>query len=352
MPRLTSVSPSLETGKERYVSAKRPASRGNSYLKSPARRASLGWRGFRNYISKRPIAISFEVTHSCNAQCRHCHLGGGVKEDRASAQAYAEICRRLRPVIAQFSGGEPLLRQDLEDIIRAVRVPNRAPYIIITTNAALLTRERYERLREAGTDEFSISLDYPDDRHDAFRGIPGLFGRIKTFVESFNPQEDKPLTLCCVIQSDNFRDLPRLAELAREWEVNLNLSAYTPMRTHNLAYMIPPEELEEFRRVARQLLKFKKAHNRIFTTGYQFRNMMTYFQQGFFSGCRTGVRFCNVNPNGTFSPCGLIITNFKTLDDLKKGFSATNDCANCLTSIRANCEKPVWRSALDALKSL
>jgi MoaA/NifB/PqqE/SkfB family radical SAM enzyme len=319
---------------------------------SARRSLSLGRRGLLNILLKKPLTISFEITHSCNAKCRHCHLGGGVKEDRASPQVYARICRTVKPAVAQFSGGEPLLRQDLEDIVRAVRIPGRAPFIVVTTNAALLTKNRYDALLEAGVDEFSISLDYPDERHDEFRRIPGLFDRIKMLIEDVGRTADRHITLCCVIQRDNFRDLPRMAELARKWNVGINFSCYTPLRTSDLGYMIPRQELDEFKEISRQLVLFKKRYKTIFTTEYHFGNMAKFFEQGQFPRCRTAERFCNVNPDGTFSPCGLIITDFKTLKELKTDFARTNTCAHCLTSIRANCEQPLWRLARSSLQNL
>jgi MoaA/NifB/PqqE/SkfB family radical SAM enzyme len=277
-------------------------------------------------------------------------LGGAVKEDRASPQTYADICRQVKPVVAQFSGGEPLLRQDLAEIVRAVRVPDRAPYIVVTTNAALLTKRRFIELLEAGVDEFSISLDYPDERHDAFRGIPGLFARVESLVEGLNGLERSHVTLACVIQSDNFRDLPRLAELACRWNVSLNFSTYTPLRTHDQGYMIPREELDEFREVTRRLVEFKRTHRTIFTSEYVFNLMAKYFERGSYPRCRTGEKFCNVNPNGTFSPCGLIITNFQTLGELKTQFAKTNSCVYCLTSTRVNNEQPLLRLVQNALR--
>jgi MoaA/NifB/PqqE/SkfB family radical SAM enzyme len=331
---------------------KRPSARRKSLLRSPRRGISLAQRGVKNYLLKKPLTISFEITHACNANCLHCHRGGPVREDRASPRDYALICQEVKPVVAQFSGGEPLLRHDLEDIVRAVRVPNRAPYIVVTTNAALLTQQRYDALRQAGVDEFSISLDYPDERHDNFRQVPGLFEKITCLIEGLNPTEGKPITLCCVVQRDNFRDLPRMAELARKWNVKVNFSSYTPLRTDDRGYLIPEEDLEEFREITRQLLAFRKAQDTVFNSEYAFQKMIQYFEQGSYPHCRTGERFCNVNPNGTFSPCGLIITNFRTLKELRNEFARTNSCIYCLTSIRSNCEKSFWQSALDTIKSL
>src|SRR5512134_3212720 len=99
----------------------------------------IGGRAFANYVVGRPLCVSFEVTHNCNARCKHCHLGPPLAEELASPQRYGELCREIKPVVAMVSGGEPLLRRELEDIIRALRRENRPPHIVLTTNGSLLT---------------------------------------------------------------------------------------------------------------------------------------------------------------------------------------------------------------------
>lgn len=317
-----------------------------------ARIISLAKRGIKNYFTKRPFCVSFEVTHSCNARCKHCHLGGSVDEERTTPQRYGELCQQIKPVIAQLSGGEPLLRRDLEQIVEALYNPNKAPYIVVTTNGVLLTKKRYLSLREAGVDEFSLSLDYPDERHDEFRGIPGLFNRIRTLIKELSSENDKAITLSCVVQSDNFRDLIRMAELAKEWNVILNFSTYTPLRTHDKSYMLSSEELEEFKEIIKRLLDFKKKNKNIFTSDYVLKNMINFFNKGYIPNCRTGERSFNINPDGTFSPCGLIITNYKSQKELNKKFPKNNTCIYCYTSLRANTEKPVKYLIKDSIKSI
>ena len=314
------------------------------------RSLSLAKRGLRNQLTKRPFCISFEVTHSCNAKCKHCHLHGPVEEERASPEKLGEICKELSPVVAQASGGEPLLRKDLEQIIQAWRVPNKAPFIVVTTNATLLTRDRYQNLREAGVDEFSISLDYPDDRHDEFRDVPGLFHKIKNLVQELDPLEDKAISLCCVIQSDNFRSLPQMAELANKWDVRLNFSAYNTLRTHDNSYMLSKDDLEEFKEIIPVLLEMQKKHKKIRTPKDVLWKMVKYFEQGFIPKCRTGEKFFNVNPDGTFSPCGLIITGYKTKEKFLNDFCSSNTCVYCYTSLRANTERPFFSVAWEHLK--
>lgn len=309
---------------------------------------SLLMRGISNYILKRPLCISFEITHSCNARCKHCHRGGQVKEERATPQEFGEISRKLKPVVAQVSGGEPLLRNDLKEIIEALKISNKPPFIIITTNGALLTKKKYLELRKAGVDEFSISLDYPDERHDEFRHIPGLFEHIKTLIESLESENNKGITLCCVIQRDNFKELTKMVELARRWNVKINFSAYTWLRTENKNYMIPNEELPEFKEIIKKLLEFRKNH--IYASRYAFNKMFNFFKNNLSPRCRTGERFFNVNPDGTISPCGLIIKSYKTQKELRECFAKNNDCRYCYTSIRANSEKPLWHLIKDNIR--
>jgi MoaA/NifB/PqqE/SkfB family radical SAM enzyme len=316
------------------------------------RNLTLAKRGIANYFFKRPFCVSFEITYSCNARCKHCHLGGPAKGEIATPQKFGEISRQLKPVVAQISGGEPLLRKDLEEIIEEIKIPNRPPIIVLTTNGALLTKEKYYRLRQAGIDEFSLSFDYPDERHDEFRHIPGLFGRIKKLMEDIQTENDKAITLACVIQRDNFRELVNIAELARDWGVKINFSTYTWLRTNNKGYLFKDGELEEFKVVQKQLLEFKRKYNTIRTSDYVFPKIIDFFENERLPQCRAGERFLVVNPNGSLSPCGLIIKKYSSQKEMKQDFLRNNTCEYCYTSSRANSERPAWYLFKDNIHSI
>ena len=141
-------------------------------------------RGTWSFCINRPLVVSFELTHSCTANCRHCDKGG-MKPDPPGllrAEDYAELRSLLKPMAVQLSGGEPLLRGDLAEIVRAVKEPNGLPYTILVTNGRLLTEEKYLALRPLGINQFSISLDFPDSRHDDFRRSPGLYAHLEKLV--------------------------------------------------------------------------------------------------------------------------------------------------------------------------
>lgn len=308
-------------------------------------------RGLVNYVTKRPICVSFEVTYRCNARCKHCHLGGPLDEQSAPPERFGELCRSLKPVVAQISGGEPLLRGDLFEIVRELANPGGMPFVVITTNGALLKTEKYLALKEAGVDEFSVSLDFPDERHDDFRRIPGLFKKIETFLHDIRDVKRKGITLACVVQSRNFRDLIRLAEFARDNGVKISFSTYTWLRTNDKSWLLAECDLPEFREIVSRVLAFRGRYGGIITSKHVFRRMIQFFETQRSPNCRAGEKFLVVNPTGTLSPCGLIIRTFEDQRDVVENFLKTNTCEACNTSIRANTEK-TWavllKDALDA----
>ncbi len=313
-----------------------------------SRLVSVAQRTVNNYARKRPFCVSFEITRSCNARCKHCHLRGRIPEDLASPERFGQIARELNPIVVQISGGEPLMRPDLPDIVRAVRRPDRAPYVDITTNGTLLTKEKYHELRALGIDQFGISLDYPDERHDDFRGVAGLFRRIESLIESLEG-EKKAITLLCVVQKDNFRDLVGMVELAHRWSVNINFSTYTWLRTSNKDYVLSRADIHDLKPIAERALELGRSYRNLYTSSHVFKKMIEFFENESIPRCRAGSRFMVVNPDGTLSPCGLMIKSYDSMAELERDSDCWGDCSACYTSIRANTEKPfdqmVWDSA-------
>jgi MoaA/NifB/PqqE/SkfB family radical SAM enzyme len=322
-------------------------------MSKTARNFAFARRALAGYLGKHPLCVSFEVTRNCNARCRHCHLGPPRTENLAPPQRFAELCRELKPVVAQVSGGEPLLRDDLEAIVRGLAQPGHPPHVVLTTNGALLTKGRYERLREAGVDDVSLSFDYPDERHDGFRKVPGLFARIDDLMRTLSANgRPHGVVLACVVQRGNFRDLPEIAERARVWKAGVNFSAYTWLRTGDRDMLVAADELEELRDVLGRLREHKRRHGNVLTSDYVLDRMPEYFARGGMPRCRAGERFLVVNPDGTLSPCGLVLGNFRDRRELLEKFTRGNECESCYTSLRGNTEKPAYWLVRDTLSRL
>lgn len=302
---------------------------------------SLAGRAVASYVLGRPWCASFELTHNCNARCHHCHRGPAVAESLATPQKLLKVCRELRPLVAIMSGGEPLLRPDLLEIVRTLKAGCAPLRVFVNTNGALLTLPRFGELVGAGVDEVLVSLDYPDERHDAFRAIPGLFGRIRALVAGLSPRERPRVVLTTVLEAENFREAPSIARLALDWGVNVNFSAYTSLRTHDRGLMIAGEDVAALRGVIDELIAFKQAHGNLLTSDWVLRGMVRFFENGGRLGrCRAGERMAVVNPDGTLSPCGLHVRGYTTHAELKREFTEKNDCSSCYTSTRGNSERP------------
>lgn len=128
-----------------------------------------------------PIAMTFAVTYACPCHCVHCsagnHLRGDVAElSTVEAKRVIDEAQELGVTIIAFTGGEPLVRQDLCELIAHVNPDKAMP--ILFTNGLLLTDENVEKLAEAGLYTLFVSLDSPvAAEHDRLRGMPGLFER-------------------------------------------------------------------------------------------------------------------------------------------------------------------------------
>ncbi|GAB4379906.1 MAG: hypothetical protein Kow0042_29710 [Calditrichia bacterium] len=311
--------------------------------------------GVQNILSNRPLAMSLEITHSCNCDCQHCDKGGVIKgEELAPPQRFGELVRELKPLIAQVSGGEPLSRKDVYEIIGELKVWGKLPYIVLVTNARLLTEEKYLRFKELGVDEFSISLDFPDERHDANRRLPGLYRHLEKLLPKLAAYGNGDITLISVIRKETLPELPALADHALRWNVYMNFSAYTPLRTNDRSKSIQgAEELALLREQIDYLIDFKRKTGRIFTTESTLNRYYDFFaSNSYLPNCRAGYRSLVVNPDGRLAPCAMQPYAYQTREELINNFSKNNSCGGCYVSLRANTEKSVKTLLKDGWLSL
>ena len=299
--------------------------------------------GIHNYITKYPIVVSYEVTLSCNCNCRHCDLGGVVKDEKQiAAEAYRDLTQRLKPVAAQISGGEPLLRKDIAAIVKAIK-QGGVHYAILVTNGVLLNETNYMQLREAGVDQFSVSLDFPDERHDEFRSRPGLYRRLEQTLPRLARLGFRDIILNTAITKVNLKEVLHLAEKAIEWGVDISYSAYTPLRTGNGDYCLNKgEDLEILRQAINELMVLRKGNAHLVNPELTLLDTLRFFEQGCMPNCKAGVRFLVVMPDGGLIPCSLHRTKYATRNEMMRDFSRTNQCGKCYVAIRSYSEMPFF----------
>jgi MoaA/NifB/PqqE/SkfB family radical SAM enzyme len=307
---------------------------------SPSQGIKLLARGIHSYIVKHPFVVSYEVTLSCNCNCRHCDLGGVIKgEKQIKPDEYGDLTQRFRPLVAQISGGEPLLRKDITDIVKAIKQANGSPYVILVTNGVLLNESNYLQLREAGVNQFSISLDFPDERHDEFRGRPGLYKRLEQRLPQLAKLGFRDIILNTAISQANLREILPLARKAKEWDVAISYSAYTALRTGNRDYCINnAEDLEILRQAINDLVILRKRDNHIANPEAVLLDTLKFLEQGYIPNCKAGIRFLVVMPDGSLVPCSLHRSKYSTREEMIENFSRTNQCGGCYVAIRSYSE--------------
>jgi len=298
-------------------------------------------KGIYSYLTNRPLVVSYEVTLSCNCNCRHCDLGGVIKDEKQiNPEEYRDLTQRLKPPAAQLSGGEPLLRKDIVAIVKAVK-QGGVQYAILVTNGALLNESNYLQLREAGVNQFSISLDFPDERHDEFRRHPGLYSRLERTLPHLARFGYRDIILNTAITKANLKEILPLARKAAEWGVDISYSAYTALRTRNEDYCLNNgEDLEILRQAINELIILRRQDPRLVNPELTLRDTLKFFEQGYMPNCKAGIRFLVVMPDGSLVPCSLHRTKYATRQEMVEKFSRTNRCGNCYVAIRSYSEMP------------
>ena len=317
---------------------------------SPLQAIKLVRRGIHNYITKRPLVVGYEVTLSCNLNCRHCDLGKFIKDEKQiKPEVYGDLTRRLSPVVAIFSGGETLLRKDITAIVKAIKQSDGTPYLILVSNGVLLNESNYLQLREAGVNQFSVSFDFPDERHDEFRGRPGLYKHLEQTLPRLAKLGFRDIILNTAITKANLREILPLAKKAAEWGVDISYSAYTALRTGNEDYCLNNgEDLGILRQAINELVALRKRDNHIANPEAILLNTLKFFEQSYMPDCKAGIRSLVVMPDGSLVPCSMHRSKYATQKEMVETFSRTNQCNSCYCGLRSYSEL----SFLNQMKSI
>lgn len=300
-------------------------------------------RGTLNWISDRPIVVSFEVTDSCTCHCLHCDHGGPRDDSRNLKPAeYRRYMDALRPCVVQISGGEPLMRPDLVEIARTIKERSGLPYLILVSSWSLMTAELYLQLRDAGVDQFSVSLDFPDERHDRFRAYPGLYRHLEDLIPRLARLGHDDIVLNSCITSENLGEINRIADKAREWGVNLCYSAYSARRTGCRDYLpVKPGQLAALNGQLDRVEERRDQTNWIVNSPSTLEATRRYFQKSGMPGCRAGHRFLVVTADGALQPCSMQFHRFPLEEHgrMIREFTEGNQCDECYVSIRSYLDK-------------
>jgi AdoMet-dependent heme synthase len=286
-----------------------------------------GMGGARTLPDGSPVCklIAWEVTRSCNLACKHCRAEAHCEpyEGELSTEAAKALIDTFpevgKPIII-FTGGEPMMRPDVYELIHYAH--GKGLPCAFATNGTLITADMAKRIKAAGVERCSISIDGADAAsHDAFRGLPGAFADSMRGIE-FLKAEGIPFQINTTVTRNNlhsFKDIFNLCQRigAAAWHIFL----LVPMgRGSGLAdQVISAQEYED---VLHWLYDFRKTtsmHLKATCAPHYYRIMRqkaheegisvtpeTFGMDALTRGCLGGTGFCFISHVGQVQPCGYL----------------------------------------------
>lgn len=318
------------------------------------RLALEAWRKKRHILAEmHPLRTLFwESTQRCNVRCLHC--GSDCKASAEVPDMPAEdflrvvdsIIPKVDPhrLLVIISGGEPLVRADLEQV--GLELYRREMPWGIVTNALALTRDRLQRLRKAGLRTISVSIDGLCDDHDWLRGHPGSFDRAIRAVSYIAACPELAWDVITCVNRRNIATLPQLKERlieagVKDWRL---FTIFPAGRAAGVAELrLEPDEYRsmlDFIEKTRREGRIRASHAcEGFLGGYEGEVRDGLYQ------CNAGLTVGSILIDGSISACASIRSDFHQgniytddfMDVWQNRFEAyrdrswmkTGECADC-----------------------
>ncbi len=276
---------------------------------------------------ERPYVISWNLTYRCNLACEHCYLDAGPKP-KVESEAFAdrselstEQCYGVIDEVASFApeclliltGGEPLLRRDILEIVRYAA--GKSLWVVVGTNGVKITANLASILKAEGVRGLSLSLDALDEgRHDLFRRVRGAW---RNTVEGAKilAAAGLPFIVQTTVGRHNVSELSAIADYAH---------AELGAKVWNLYFLVPTGRggfvsdlsdreydgvLAELRAIqgkfsGRMLVNAKCAPHYVrILHGEDPESPFLRTYAGGAGGCPAGTHYLGIRPNGDVTPC-------------------------------------------------
>jgi len=168
-----------------------------------------------------PVVV-WNCTKTCNLKCMHCYANSDSKKyegelSTKEAKALISDFDEFRVPVILFSGGEPLLRNDIFELIK--HAENHKIRSTISTNGTLIDKDVARRIKKSGVGYVGISLDGIGYKHDEFRRTKGSFDKALNGIVNCREVNQK-VGVRFTINSHNYNQLEDIFHLIKEEKIN------------------------------------------------------------------------------------------------------------------------------------
>lgn len=258
-----------------------------------------------------PIIISWNITKKCNLNCAHCYRDAGdvAYNELATNEAFGlvdEIAKAGFKILI-LSGGEPLVREDVFDIIKYAS--DKGLKAVLGTNGTLITEDIAMKCKSAGAERLGISLDSINEKkHDEFRKYDGGFKKVLDGIENLK-KHNIEFQIHTTVTKNNINEIDEITSFAEKIGAKAHHIFFlvSTGRAKNINYeQVSPKEQEELLR--KIILKIKNNEIKIEikpTCAPAFMRIAKEEQlpMRYTKGCLAGTSYCVILPDGEVHPC-------------------------------------------------
>lgn len=258
------------------------------------------------------MIISWNTTNKCNMHCKHCYREAGVEAKQelntTEGKALLEEIAKAGFRIIIFSGGEPLMRSDIYELVEHATKLGLRP--VLGSNGALITLEVAKKLKVAGAMGIGISLDsLSPKKHDEFRSYEG--GYRETVKGMKNCREaGLPFQIHTTVMKWNMNEILDITDFA----VGMGAVA------HHTFFLVPTGRganiekqslnLDQYEELLKDIMLKQKEVNIELkpTCAPQFMRIAKEMGMNprFSRGCLAGTSYCIISPIGDVQPCAYL----------------------------------------------
>jgi len=286
------------------------------------------------YFNRRvsfPFRIICEVTYRCNAHCMHCYAPTPhpYTLTELTLEEWKQIFKDMSDLGAFrviFTGGEPLLREDLFEMIRFCHELGLLTFL--ETNGSLIDRKSAQKLVDAGINIVNISINRSTaDQYDVFSGYKGLFNKAVNALEMLKAYGVETAVFTTV-NKVNIREIPDIIDIAAAVHADriafVHISPAGRAETNMDLYPSPQEYIEVLKKIYEKdseypdlIIKYPNLpafyfHESIGLEAYE--SVKT--SEGYLELCTAGITSYVIDPAGNIKPC--TVTEKNTIGNIKK----------------------------------
>lgn len=277
--------------------------------------------------------LAINLTKRCNLACAHCYMdaetlkqgGEGELATQEVRGLLEEVAGRSTETMVVLTGGEPLMRPDLEELL--AHGTGLGLSMVVGTNGVALTDKRVQSLKAAGAMGAGISVDSLDpQKHDAFRGLPGAWEKTLNGIEACK-RHDLSFQIHFSVTESNADEIPAMIDFARASGARVlnvfflictgrgeSMSDISPVTYERVL-----EQLVEAQEQSRDLLIRARCAPHYKRIAYQRNPQSTLTRAAGYEGggCLAGIHYCRITPEGGVTACPYIPDEEGSIRDTK-----------------------------------